>query len=300
MRKTQRNRIVRGFLVAAAVCMTLVGAAFAKEDTSPTPTEEPKVYGPVYYSGEGRQAPASHTDVLTGEGGEQISNEILFAGAQSAGGVQIFRPGTGREESVANSEMMAALGWPDYDPETGEGALELGHGGVVVLEFGWFIREAAGPDLYIFTTGANSDDMKVELSADGNKYYEVSLQSKTFNGVDGLANIPAESKPRYIRITDRTKKGKSVAIDSVVIFNPEPLQKPVKTDADKEPWYEKAGLSKKTVVIAGIVIGVVVLVWAGLNLVRWNNKRRRRKLRLVKLRKDRQAARGQRSDDTDV
>ena len=206
--------------IVLAVFVLSVGMANAGKTPTPeptaTPTEAPKEYGPVYYSVE-KEHEAMHTDAF--------GNEILLAGSACANGVLRFTPGKNRDAEVTKSEMEQILGWPDYNKETGQGALKLGVGGSVILDFNAVIRDSAGVFLHVFTTGANSDQMTVSLSADAVKWYEVEMKNTEFTGADKYTNIPASVKPRYVKITDRGQVEGGIGIDAVVIFAPESLTK---------------------------------------------------------------------------
>ena len=216
MRRRQRTI---AWIVLAVLLLSMSVASAGKTPTpepTATPTEAPKEYGPVYYSVE-KEHEAMHTDAF--------GNEILLAGSACANGVLRFTPGKNRDAEVTKSEMEQILGSPDYNKETGQGALKLGVGGSVILDFNAVIRDSAGVFLHVFTTGANSDQMTVSLSADAVKWYEVEMKNTEFTGADKYTNIPASVKPRYVKITDRGQVEGGIGIDAVVIFAPESLTK---------------------------------------------------------------------------
>ena len=238
-----------------------------------TPTEAPKEYGPVYYSVE-KEHEAMHTDAF--------GNEILLAGSACANGVLRFTPGKNRDAAVTKSEMEQILGWPDYNKETGQGALKLGVGGSVILDFNAVIRDSAGVFLHVFTTGANSDQMTVSLSADAVKWYEVEMKNTEFTGADKYTNIPASVKPRYVKITDRGQVEGGIGIDAVVIFAPESLTKEETGTKAKVPIYEQVGLTRKAVFVICGAIGGLFFVWVVLFAIRrYNIHQKRRKLQVV-------------------
>ena len=270
-------RRIRLPLICLAAILMFGNLCYAGKTTptpEPTATPTPAVYGPVYYNGE-----QNHEKVHK----DAFGNEILLSGTASATGVLQFIPGSGRDSEVTKAEMEQVLGWPDYDPETGTGALLLGAGGSVVLDFNAFIRDSAGVFLHVFTTGANSDQIAVALSADAVKWYEVELKNKEFTGADKYTNLPASMKPRYVKITATKQAGAGdIAIDSVVVFAPESLTPKDPSEDDKAPIYEKLGVSRRALyVICGVLLGLFA-VWAILfTLRRYNIRRKKHRLQLV-------------------
>ncbi len=273
MRRRQRTI---AWIVLAVLLLSMSVASAGKTPTpepTATPTEAPKEYGPVYYSVE-KEHEAMHTDAF--------GNEILLAGSACANGVLRFTPGKNRNAEVTKSEMEQILGWPDYNKETGQGALKLGVGGSVILDFNAVIRDSAGVFLHVFTTGANSDQMTVSLSADAVKWYEVEMKNTEFTGADKYTNIPASVKPRYVKITDRGQVEGGIGIDAVVIFAPESLTKEETGTKAKVPIYEQVGLTRKAVFVICGTIGGLFFVWVVLFAIRrYNIHQKKRKLQVV-------------------
>lgn len=273
MRRRQRTI---AWIVLAVLLLSMSVASAGKTPTpepTATPTEAPKEYGPVYYSVE-KEHEAMHTDAF--------GNEILLAGSACANGVLRFTPGKNRDAEVTKSEMEQILGWPDYNAETGQGALKLGVGGSVILDFNAVIRDSAGVFLHVFTTGTNSDQMTVSLSADAVKWYEVEMKNTEFTGADKYTNIPASVKPRYVKITDRGQVEGGIGIDAVVIFAPESLTKEEAGTKAKVPIYEQVGLTRKAVFVICGTIGGLFFVWVVLFAIRrYNIHQKKRKLQVV-------------------
>ncbi|MBR6018797.1 MAG: hypothetical protein IK055_01105 [Lachnospiraceae bacterium] len=278
-------------LIAAASLSVLSGQAKAADGKSAEPTVTPTqaVYGPEYFP-----IDQDHESKRT----DAFGNEILLDGAACAKGILTFRPGGNRSPEVTKGEMEKIIGWPDYDAETGEGALSLGTNGQIVLDFDAIIRDSSGVFLYVFTTGATSDQMSIALSQDGNKWYEMEFKNREFTGVDNYVNIPSTVKPRYVRIRDNGKAKDGVAIDSVVIFAPESLKPDEKAGTEAKSWYEKFGLQKKAAYVICVTVasffGVLIILLA---LRRYNIHRKRqekKKLQLVYSRGRRDALRGSR------
>ena len=270
-------------LLAILCCGVALAGSTPTPEPTPTPTP-PAEYGPVYVS-VAKERDAMRTDAF--------GNEILLAGSLSASGVLRFLPGSGRDREVTKGEMEMILGWPDYDETTGAGALKLGVGGSVILDFNAVIRDSAGVFLHVFTTGANSDQMSVSLSQDGSKWYELELKNTEFTGADKYTNLPASLKPRYVKIADNKTYEGGVAIDAVVIFAPESLTKDEDEKNKKEPLYEQVGLTRKAVYVICASVGALVFVWVVLFAIRrYNLHRKRKKLQVVYSEDGRKGPRG--------
>jgi len=268
--------LCRALLIAGAIALLLLGRAEsgkAAPTATPTPSVTPTPYGPVYHSGESEHEEI-HRDVF--------GNEILLAGTVGASGLLQFFPGESRPPEVSNQEMATILGWPDCDAENTAGALRLGSYGCVVLDFNAVIRDSAGIFLHIFTTGADSGQMKVSLSADAVKWYQIELKSQRFTGADRYTNLPENLKPRYVKIEDNGKAEGGIAIDAVVIFAPGSLTASEDTTETSMPIYEKFGLSKRLFYGSCIGAGLLVAAVAVMYIIRWRNRyRKKHRLRLV-------------------
>ena len=273
---------------------TVLRSGAAAAGTTPTPTVTPTP--PTVYQQIASSREAGHADQWT----DSFGNTILLDNTDCANIVVSYTVGGEREPEASNQEIVQVLGWPDYDEETGTGALNLGRGGEIILDMNAYIRDSAGMFLYIFTTGKPEDKMRVKLSADLNTWYEIEIKSKDFTGLDKFTNIPAKVKPRYVKITDCSEKGNGVCIDAVLAFDAEPVVKPINVNAKKKPWYEKFGMTKKSATAMCICIGTVVFVIVVLALLRriniFRHRRKRKKLRLV-YDKDRDGARDGRNGE---
>ena len=264
-------------LLLFLTCMTGKAMAGGKATPTPEPTPTPVVFEQITASWESEHADR-HVDCF--------GNTILLDGADCATGVMRFTVGSGREEDMTTQEIKQILGWPDYNAELNTGVLNLGRGGEIILDMNVFICDSAGWFLYIFTTGKPEDKMSVALSADMIKWYEIEVKSKNFTGLDKYTNIPANVKPRYVKIKDRSESGDGICIDSVVASAGEPLVPPTKDAEEKKPWYAKFGMTKKGATALCVGIGSILLIIVILRTIRWYNiRKRRRKLRLVYSRK---------------
>ena len=101
------------------------------------------------------------------------------------------------------------LGVPDYDSKTETNYLCLGAGGVIVLEFGIYIYDGDGMDIYVFEIGNDVEATKVEVSDDLKSWIYVGDASGSLSGVDLQGKVPANGRYRYVRLTDIDGKGSS-------------------------------------------------------------------------------------------
>ncbi|MBO4652190.1 MAG: hypothetical protein J5649_02625 [Lachnospiraceae bacterium] len=263
-------------LLLLSVGRVSAGAA-AKPTATPTPTPSPT---PMVYQQIATSREATHPDRWT----DVFGNEILLDGRTDCGNIVVsFTVGQGREPESSSQEIGQALGWPDYDPETGSGVLNLGRGGELIIDMNAYIHDSAGMFLYIFTTGQPEDKMTVSLSADLNKWYEIEVKSKDFTALDKYTNIPAKTNPRYVKIKDRSETGSGICIDAVVAFDAEPIVKVVNGSGGKKAWYERFGLSKRNATVLCVGVGSFLVIAVALVLIRKINIRRRRKNRRLRL-----------------
>ena len=276
-----RVRILR-FAVGLAMLLALSSgsaAAGAAAKPTPTPTASPSPT-PMVYQQIATSREEGHPDRWT----DVFGNEILLDGRTDCGNIVVsFTVGQGREPESSSQEIGQALGWPDYDPETGSGVLNLGRGGEIIIDMNAYIHDSAGMFLYIFTTGKPEDKMTVSLSADLNKWYEVEIKSKEFTALDKYTNIPAKTDPRYVKIKDRSETGNGICIDAVVAFDAEPVIKTASGNSTKKEWYERFGMTKKSATMLCVSVGAFLFIVLVLMLIRRINIRKRRKNRRLRL-----------------
>ncbi len=111
---------------------------------------------------------------------------------------------------VANN----ALGAPNFsgsgEPLVNEGVVSLGRGGQIVLEFTDNLLTGSGdanPDLVVFEVG-DSEEVLVEVSADGNRYTAVGRASAASPTIDIDAfGFRANSRISFVRLTDVSNQG---------------------------------------------------------------------------------------------
>ncbi|MCA9126859.1 MAG: pre-peptidase C-terminal domain-containing protein [Planctomycetales bacterium] len=117
-----------------------------------------------------------------------------------------------------------ALGIPNYsgvgEPIAGQGVVSLGRGGRITLEFRNNLLTGSGdasPDLKIFEVG-DSEDVLVEVSADGVRFTSVGTASQASGAIDIDAyGFNPNSRLAYVRLTDvgiqGSQSGDSVGAD---------------------------------------------------------------------------------------
>jgi hypothetical protein len=155
------------------------------------------------------------TEVL----GPQVFNELLFPNGSIsfADSVISYLPNFSNGLAPAAGVAIAtdALGVPDYtggfaEPATGQGAVSLGSGGRLTVEFTNNILTGsndARPDLAIIEVG-DSERAFVEVSADGVSYTPVGSISGTVRTIDlDFYGFNRDSRLRFVRITDDVLDG---------------------------------------------------------------------------------------------
>lgn len=118
-----------------------------------------------------------------------------------------FVPGDPWTKDEDHMDPKLTLGIPDYDSKKDKGDLTLGAGGVLVLEFNIGIVDGEGDDIYVFETGPQVEDTKVEVSSDLTTWYEAGVAQGKTAGVDLRGKVPAEGRFRYVRLTDLKAHG---------------------------------------------------------------------------------------------
>ena len=115
----------------------------------------------------------------------------------------------------------AAVGVPNFsgtgEPLVNEGVVSLGRGGQIVLQFTNNLLTGSGnanPDLMVFEVG-DSEEVLVEVSADGSRYTSVGRASAASPTIDIDAfGFNSNSRFAYVRLTDVINQG-SASGDSV-------------------------------------------------------------------------------------
>ncbi|GAB5403864.1 MAG: hypothetical protein Aurels2KO_20950 [Aureliella sp.] len=140
-----------------------------------------------------------------------------------ADGVTNYNPtaGGGPAPAAGLDDPTAAIGIPDFagtgEPGAGEGAVSLGRGGRMTVEFTNNFLTGSGdanPDLAIFEVG-DSEEVLVEVSADGNRFTTVGVASANnpFLDIDA-AGFNTNSRLAFVRLSDIGVQGSQTG-DSV-------------------------------------------------------------------------------------
>lgn len=127
-------------------------------------------------------------------------------------------PWTEREE---NQKPENALGLPDAKGDDGD--LNLGGGGVLVVEMGLPVRDGSGYDLFVFESGGSVEEMRLAVSDDLATWYDVGTLSGSIAEADLHGITPEGASFRYVRLTDAGKNNSGAwpgaDIDAVCALN---------------------------------------------------------------------------------
>lgn len=113
-----------------------------------------------------------------------------------------FTAGQPARKGEANPPTVT-LGTPDYPDRGGKGALTLGCGGELVLEFtDNALIDVPGPDLYVFEIGPDTEPTAMAVSADGERWTRVGRISGGKAEVDIGPYTEAGVDHRYVKLVD--------------------------------------------------------------------------------------------------
>lgn len=143
------------------------------------------------------QIPGRGSDIITFPNGK----------ASFADRVVEFKVGSPAPADPSYYDPNAALGVPSGSKGTDN--CSLGRGGTLVLEFtDNRLVDIGGPDLFIFEDGASVERTFVDISVDGNTWYEIGDVSGGRAYVDIRPHIPDSTMQfRFIRLRDDPNQG---------------------------------------------------------------------------------------------
>ena len=152
-------------------------------------------------------------------------NEVVIPYGAMSCAIKVisFTPGTPWTNDAKAKDPNTILGAPDYDKAKDINYLNLGNKGVIVLEFGVYITDGPGNDIYVFEIGPDVEATKVEVSDDLKNWIFVGNADGSLSGVDMNGKIPAGGKYRYVRLTDIHGAGSTwpgADIDAVAAVHP--------------------------------------------------------------------------------
>lgn len=170
-------------------------------------------------------------------------NEVTIPGGAKSCAVKVvkFTKGVPWTTNPKAMDPQDILGTPDYNP-TDLNHLTLGNNGVVVLEFGVYIYDGPGNDIYVFEVGPDVEATKVEVSSDLVNWIYVGDANGSISGVDMNGKVPADGRYKYVRLTDLvTVKGGGTPgadIDAVAGINVTPYEYSGGAKAELEKAHE--------------------------------------------------------------
>jgi hypothetical protein len=152
-------------------------------------------------------------------------NEVIIPyGAMScATKVISFTHGTPWTNDERAQEANEILGAPNYDKIKDVNYVTLGAFGEIVLEFGVYITDGKGNDIYVFEIGPDVEATKIEVSDDLENWIYVGDADGSLSGVDMNGKVPVGAKYRYVRLTDIKGESSSWSgadIDAVAAVHP--------------------------------------------------------------------------------
>ncbi|MBR4545677.1 MAG: hypothetical protein IKO14_06890 [Oscillibacter sp.] len=132
---------------------------------------------------------------------DRHGNTIAALEDAFASKVLLFTPGDPWTEREENQKPENALGLPDAKGDDGD--LNLGGGGVLVVELGLPIYDGSGYDLFVFEAGSGgAEEMQIAVSDDLATWYNVGTLSGSVTEADLHGITPEGASFRYVRLTD--------------------------------------------------------------------------------------------------
>ena len=178
------------------------------------------------------------TSAISASGGKWGLEDITFTdtrgnyvtipggAASCATRVVRFTPGNPWTSDPRAMNPDDTLGAPDYDSSQDINYLNLGIGGVLVLEFDIYVYDGPGNDIYVFEIGPDVEATRVEVSEDCVNWIYVGDADGSVSGVDMNGKVPANGRYKYVRITDIRGVDSSwpgADIDAVAFINVSPF-----------------------------------------------------------------------------
>jgi hypothetical protein len=154
------------------------------------------------------QGGASQTITVTANGGEIFAdsrgNQVIVPGGAMAFATRVVsfthgEPWTSDAKAMTPNEILGAS---NYTTATDDHYICLGSGGTIVVEFGCFITDGEGLDIYVFEIGPDVEATRVEVSNDLQNWIHVGDAAGSRSGVDINGKVPAGAKYQYVRLTD--------------------------------------------------------------------------------------------------
>jgi len=134
-----------------------------------------------------------------GHGGEVLfpMGDVSFADA-----VESYSDGDPSPIERA-ADPQAALGVPDFSDRDNGGYVTLGCAGELVLAFeDNALVDVAGPDLYVFEIGPDTEPTAMAVSADGDAWTRVGRISGGKAEIDLAPYVAADAEFRYVKLVD--------------------------------------------------------------------------------------------------
>jgi outer membrane protein OmpA-like peptidoglycan-associated protein len=158
------------------------------------------------------------------------SSFFPMGAASFADSVILYDPGApgeipGNDPDPKYQKAASSLGVPNYDASQDTGSVSLGRGGCIVLKFSDNILiNGTGPDLIVFLSDSNSEEVHVLVSQDGEVYRSIGIVSKEYPFADISPRGESGSRYSYIKLRDNPDGDKNTLklgadIDAVGAIN---------------------------------------------------------------------------------
>lgn len=189
-----RNHMKTVLKAVSCLCVASILTMGCKKSNDPDPIVDTNPAGNAGNAGDDTHI------TFTDTRGNKVS--IPYGAMSCAMKVISFTPGNPWTSDPLDMDPNEILGAPDRGNLSNGKAITLGAQGEIVVEFGVYITDGDGMDIYVFEVGNDVEPTKVEVSDDLVNWIYVGDADGSISGVDMKGKVPAGGKYRYVRLTD--------------------------------------------------------------------------------------------------
>jgi OOP family OmpA-OmpF porin len=114
----------------------------------------------------------------------------------------------GNDQDKKYHKAGSSIGIPNFDALEDTGSVSLGRGGCIVLKFSDnILLNGNGPDLCVFLSDLNSEEVHVLISQDGNVYRSIGNVSKEHPFADISPRGETGARYSYVKLRDNPDQG---------------------------------------------------------------------------------------------